>query len=555
LVIFANFVTACSFKESNHSFERNPQTSCNQEIPSGCTVFTISKGDRVFFGGNDDYIHPDSYYWVDPGKGDRYGVLWIGQPDNVQQGVNEQGLAYDANGLPRAEVNPHLERERVGGDYTNYPVRIMHECATVEEVIDWVNMHQRYPYMHDQMQFADASGDAVIISAGADGEMVFTRKSKGDGYLVSTNFNVANPSNGYGYPCWRYDTASEWLESLLNRAGELTAEDAARVLEAVHVEDGASWTIESLVADLPKGIVYLYYFHQFDQPVVLNVADELANPRAGGPLSKLFPEDVQQEAARRYEQIQSQRNRYEMIGKAWLGSVIVCLLILMIFSVKRPRELIFWIPTVGVLGPFGLLVWFVAGRNQNPAKWQKVLIESVGDVVPSVVAFVMVAVGIVLSMGFSELVTLLLFMVTPILVGWLIFQSLLLSVATGKGYWQLFLQRMPHSWVVANLGMAGIIAIATPLVNRSLQLPLPLWTAFSWFAFTGLGALVGMILLFLYHAWGTKQGYQAWSVFSIQDSEVSSPSWRKGWWWLLLSYVILFSGIAAFIFSQQSLTK
>ena len=38
-----------------------------QTVPSKCSVFTLAKGDQVFFGGNDDYIHPDSYYWVDPG--------------------------------------------------------------------------------------------------------------------------------------------------------------------------------------------------------------------------------------------------------------------------------------------------------------------------------------------------------------------------------------------------------------------------------------------------------------------------------------------------------
>jgi len=43
-----------------------------------CTVFTLSKGDQVFFGGNDDYIEPDTYYWVDPGQEGRYGAIWIG---------------------------------------------------------------------------------------------------------------------------------------------------------------------------------------------------------------------------------------------------------------------------------------------------------------------------------------------------------------------------------------------------------------------------------------------------------------------------------------------
>ena len=136
--------------------------TCSGEIPSGCTVFTVSKGDRVFFGGNDDYFNPDSYYWVDPGGTQGYGAIWIGKPDNVQQGVNAKGLAYDANGLPRVEVNPHPERRAVSGGYSSYPIQILRECATVEEVIEWVNTHQWHSFMHDQLHFADATGDAVI---------------------------------------------------------------------------------------------------------------------------------------------------------------------------------------------------------------------------------------------------------------------------------------------------------------------------------------------------------------------------------------------------------
>jgi hypothetical protein len=142
------------------------ETPYERTAPNKCSVFTISKGDQVFFGGNDDYINPDSYYWVDPGDSLNYGSIWIGQPDNVQQGVNERGLAYDAIGLPRLDVNPHNERFPVTSDYTSYPIHILHECATVEEVISWINTHQWHSYMHDQMQFADKTGDAVIISAG-----------------------------------------------------------------------------------------------------------------------------------------------------------------------------------------------------------------------------------------------------------------------------------------------------------------------------------------------------------------------------------------------------
>jgi hypothetical protein len=204
-----------------------------EQAPSGCSVITISKDSSVFFGGNDDFINPDQWYFVEKGDSSKYGVIWIGKPDDPQQGVNEKGLAYDANGLPRFEVNPHTERIPVKGEYYhNYLMQIMHECSTVTEVIEWANKHQRFPYMHDQMHFADKTGDAVIISAGNDGEMVFTRKTPGDGFLVSTNFNVANPANAYTYPCWRYDKANELLGKLIDKGEPLNYNDVTNVMDA-----------------------------------------------------------------------------------------------------------------------------------------------------------------------------------------------------------------------------------------------------------------------------------------------------------------------------------
>ena len=64
-----------------------------------------------------------------------------------------------------------------------------------------------------QIHLADASGDAVVISAGPDGEVAYTRKLPGNGYLVSTNFNLANPGNGT--KSWRYDKATALLAELL----------------------------------------------------------------------------------------------------------------------------------------------------------------------------------------------------------------------------------------------------------------------------------------------------------------------------------------------------
>lgn len=531
---------------------------CSGEITSGCSVFTVSKGDQVFFGGNDDYINPDSYYWVDP---QGHGVIWIGTPDNVQQGVNGKGLAYDANGLPRVDVNPHPEREPVSGVYTSYPIQILRENATVEEVITWVNTHQWHSYMHDQMHFADASGDAVVISAGADGELVFTRKPQGDGNLVSTNFNLANPSNNSEYPCWRYETAQELLGELVNQGGELTAQDATGVLDAVHVASGTSWTRESMVADLPNGIVYLYYFHQFDEPVVLNVAEEIANERAGGALSELFPENVQQEAARRFDRLQGGSIRCQVFGKVWLGLVLASLFVLLIASIKDRQGLVFWIPVVIVLGPLGLLIRFTARGSLRTHSWQAFLVEMAGDVVPVVVGFVIYLLVVleVPAVQNSQLLQVLFIFVLPPVFGLIVFHGPLLTKATHQGYLPTLWKRLPHAWVTANLTMGGVFLLAFPLVTISLQtcsiIPLNPWTLSVWWGFAVLGALVAMVVLLFYEGWAARWDFRAWAVLASGDGEITTPAWRDLWWWILLSLVILFAGVAAGVMIQQVLIK
>jgi hypothetical protein len=530
--------------------------------PHGCTVFTVSKGDRVFFGGNGDWIERDSYYWVDPGGATGYGAIWVGTRDNVQQGVNEVGLAYDANGLPRVDVNPHAERAPVSGSYASYPIHILRACATVEEVVAWVNTHRWHTYMHDQMQFADATGDAVIISAGADGELVYTRKPRGDGYLVSTNFNVANPINGYGYPCSRYETAQAQLRQQVKRAGELTSRDAASVLDAVHAAGGSSWTIVSLLADLPNGTVYLYYFYQFDRPVVLDVADEIANPRPAGPLSRLFPEDVQQEAARRYQRIQARASYGLVVGRVWAGLVLASLVGWLALSIVARRGSIVWLPVVALLGPLGLLVWLVAGCGQEEpdegtgSTWRAALVETAFGVTPTVVAFVILPVAIVSAPQATVLLQILVIFGAPLLIGWLAFQGPLLALATRTGYLRTLSRRLPQAWVVANLGMGGINALAVPLLVQSFRIaalyPLSPWTlAFLW-AIAVAGALAGGLLLFPYASWAVRRGFRAWSV--LGSGKVISPPWRRVWWWIPLSYAGLVGGVLASTLLQQLLS-
>jgi len=520
-----------------------------KKVPSGCSVITISKDGSVFFSGNDDYINPDQYYWVEPGDSSKYGVIWIGTPDNPQQGVNEKGLAYDSNGLPRFEVNPHTERIPVTGEYYhNYLMQIMHECSTVTEVIEWANKHQRFPYMHDQMHFADKTGDAVIISAGNDGEMVFTRKTPGDGFLVSTNFNVANPANAYTYPCWRYDKANEMLGQLINREGSLNFKDITYVMDAVH-QESASWTIETLVADLVNGVIYLYYFYQYDNPVIINVKDELTNPREAGPLSKLFPEDVQQEAANRYKQMTKSIRINNVVGRSWSALIILSMILLLIIP-QGNKGLRFWIPAVLVLGPFALAARILA---LNPAKtsiWRKALIETVGNMVSVVIAYLVALIIMILKLisgGIGQQQQALLILAFPLLASWIIFQSPLLALTGKKNFFKFLFQRLPQVLVTTFLILGGIFPVSMILVNRTIAMsqiiPLSPWIVITWLTIIVAGSLIGGIFVFFYEYWATRREYRAWNIYAGDEGEVTTPQWGKIWRWLIISVLIIFAGL------------
>jgi hypothetical protein len=415
--------------------------------------------------------------------------------------------------------------------------------------------------MNDQRQFADASGDAVLISPGPDGELVFTRKPPGDGYLVSTNYNVINPSHGYGYPCWRYETAERMLGQLIAGSDPLTVEDATSVFDAVHVESGNSWTIATLVADLPNGLIYLYYFYQFDQPVVLSIADELAHPRAPGPFSRLFPEDVQQEAARRYASIQAQADRCSRVGKIWIASVAACLVVLVVLSLGKWRSLLFWAPVVLVLGPLGLLARLIAGPGHRPGRWRAALLEAAGDVTPAAAGY---TAYLALALSFpdrfgSTQAQLALILGLPMALGWLVFQGLLLALSAKRGYLAMLWERLPHALVAANLGVAGIAVVTVPLLNlvitRACSLfPSPGWSVGILWAVAVGGALLSGLLLFLYQLWAVKRGLSAWCAAASGRGEVRSGSWRILWWWVLLSYLVLVVGIAAGVILQQLLS-
>lgn len=298
-----------------------------------CTIFTASFGSEVLFGNNEDYSDPNTYYWVDSLGDGNYGGVYFGF-DNFwpQGGVNEMGLAFDVNALPEAPLNPHPEL-RALNDYEGYIV--LRNCATVEEAIELVQEYNWGEAMWGQFHFADATGDAVVISAGRDKELTFTRKKEGDGILVSTNFNLAfYPEDEREGLCWRYDEAVAMLGKIHGEE-DLTVKYSREILDAAHVEGASVNTLYSNTFDLKTGDIYLYYFHQFDEVAKLNVAEEVARDSEPTLIKNLFSEETVANATYEYEKHKNQ----EVVKFALLVTGPIPIIIFVLFTFRKKRIL------------------------------------------------------------------------------------------------------------------------------------------------------------------------------------------------------------------------
>ena len=244
---------------------------------SACTACYVAAKGQVLVGNNEDFGNPATKVWFVPRGAGKYGRMYVGFEDlSSQGGVNEKGLWFDAFGLPTKPVRA-AKGEIYPGDLQD---KLMADCATVAEVLEMLKRYSRAPMTRYQWMFGDRTGASAII----EGDAVLPIRGR---YQVVTNFRQSEHPGGEGYECHRFRVANAMLASM----PEVGVDEIRRVLAATHSE-GQDPTVYSYIADLVRGVVYLYHFHNFENVVVLDVAKELEKGAHVYDLPEMFPKTV-----------------------------------------------------------------------------------------------------------------------------------------------------------------------------------------------------------------------------------------------------------------------
>jgi len=247
----------------------------SNNFASACTGFTYSEGEEVLVGSNEDWYDYDFWIRFLVAEGDTYGRMifenkWPIPPDPnwrcPQVGMNEQGLFYDCFATPylrpvNSSGKPYYYNSN---DHYKYSLEsyCLSVCSTIDEVLDLYDEYNLEHMERYQVLWVDKTGASIIIEGD---DIVF---KQGD-YQVVTNFIQTHPWLG-GYPCWRYDTAVSMLENM----NELTVEYFTSICNATH-QTGSYPSVYSGVYDLNQEILYLYYFYNYDDLVIIDLEEEL----------------------------------------------------------------------------------------------------------------------------------------------------------------------------------------------------------------------------------------------------------------------------------------
>jgi hypothetical protein len=259
------------------------QAALEPERPDmGCTVFYATDGQVALGGNNEDFVNPFTKVWFIPAEEGQYGRIYFGYDSFIWSGgMNDQGLFFDAMAVDQPVHVPRDDKPVYQGTLAD---KAMAECATTDCVLGLFEQYHTHDTWYHQFLFGDATGKSAII------EPLTVLRNEG-GYQAGTNFYQSmTPENERSCP--RYRAAVRLLEG----ADALSVDLFREVLDATHVE-GQSVTLYSNVYDLTNRVVYVYYFHDYENGVVLDLEDELRKGARSVDLASLFPAN---EAAERW---------------------------------------------------------------------------------------------------------------------------------------------------------------------------------------------------------------------------------------------------------------
>jgi len=245
-----------------------------------CYFIIGKKNDHVLVGYNEDWYRSNSKYWFErPSKKEKYGAVFFGFGGEfkiAQGGVNERGLFFDGNAIPKQVMN---DSNKEGKKAAPVPVfkNVLKNCATVDEALRYLGQFY-IPFIKSvQIILADAQGNYAVMDLNG----LVEKGTITDGYKIITNFR----SSDKNHFCYRYDLTT----ALLEKGFSNQVEEFEKILFAAR-QTFPGATVYSTISDLNRQQINLYYNHKIGNKVEIDLKKSLKEGKTNEvALENLFP--------------------------------------------------------------------------------------------------------------------------------------------------------------------------------------------------------------------------------------------------------------------------
>lgn len=230
-----------------------------------CYFIIGKKGDRVLVGYNEDWYRSNAKYWFEyPSKKEKYGAVFFGFGGEfkiAQGGVNEKGLFFDGNSIPKQILHDSVKQGRNAAPVPVFK-NVLKNCATVDEALLYLKKYY-IPFIKSvQIILADAQGSYAVIDLNG----VVEKGMLSEGYKIITNFRVSDNIHF----CYRYDLTASLLEKEFSNS---KTEFENILFTARQTFPGA--TVYSTISELSSQKINIYYNHQFKNRIEIDLKKSL----------------------------------------------------------------------------------------------------------------------------------------------------------------------------------------------------------------------------------------------------------------------------------------
>lgn len=263
-------------------------TTLPQREAQACSMYKLSADGKTMVGCNEDAWRTTSNIWFENAlESGQYGAAFTGSRQvsagrtAPQSGMNEAGLVFSRLvAYHPIEENPFTDRLQIR-DEVDYLSAILHQCATVEEVKEFIEKYDHSIFIDDVYIYVDKKGDYLLVEP-------YTLILGSDPYYVLSNFCPSITSNEQARNLERYRNGADLLS---NSELSSSLSFCTTVSDTMHVCRGRNndGTLLTSIWNTEDLLVNLYFYHSFDQTVQFDLREELAKGDHLLHVPDLFP--------------------------------------------------------------------------------------------------------------------------------------------------------------------------------------------------------------------------------------------------------------------------